>query len=98
MARRRPGPKGSTCCATSDTYIEMGQFTDTGAMTTSWHRICTKAAFTRRLQAANLPVPSTPKKAASEQDKLIAKLAAMLATAAPSAAAAPAKAGKGRAA
>lgn len=24
------------------TYIEMGQFTDAGAISTSWHRICTK--------------------------------------------------------
>jgi hypothetical protein len=24
------------------TYVEMGQFTDAGAITTNWHRICTK--------------------------------------------------------
>jgi predicted Abi (CAAX) family protease len=52
-------------------------------------RSADKAAFTRRLQAATLPMPSTPKKVASEQDKLIAELAAMLSTAAPVAPAAP---------
>ena len=65
---------------------------------TGYTRSADKAAFTRRLQAANLPMPSTPKKVASEQDKLIAELAAMLATAAPVAPATPAKTGKGRAA
>ena len=24
------------------TYVEMGQFTDAGAIQTNWHRICTK--------------------------------------------------------
>ena len=64
---------------------------------TGYARSADKAAFTRRLQAANLPMPSTPKKVASEQDRLIAELAAMLATAAPVAPATPPKAGKGRA-
>ena len=63
---------------------------------TGYTRSADKAAFTRRLQAANLSMHSTPKKVASEQDKLIAELAAMLGTAAPVTPAAPAKAGKGR--
>jgi hypothetical protein len=65
---------------------------------TRYTRSADKAAFTRRLQAATLPMPSTPRKIASEQDKRIAELAAVLATAAPPAPVAPAKAGKGKAA
>jgi hypothetical protein len=65
---------------------------------TGYIRGADKASFSKRLQTAKLPMPSTTRKVASEQDKLFAELAAMLATAAPVAPATPPKAGKGRAA
>ncbi|MDE2515433.1 MAG: zinc-binding dehydrogenase [Rhodospirillales bacterium] len=36
------GPEGIEMLRDGGTYIEMGQFTDAGSITTSWHRICTK--------------------------------------------------------
>jgi threonine dehydrogenase-like Zn-dependent dehydrogenase len=36
------GPEGIEFLRDGGTYIEMGQFTDAGSITTSWHRICTK--------------------------------------------------------
>jgi len=36
------GPEGIEFLRDGGTYVEMGQFTDAGAITTSWHRICAK--------------------------------------------------------
>ena len=36
------GPEGIEMLRDGGTYVEMGQFTDAGSITTSWHRICTK--------------------------------------------------------
>jgi threonine dehydrogenase-like Zn-dependent dehydrogenase len=36
------GPEGIEMLRDGGTYVEMGQFTDAGAIMTSWHRICTK--------------------------------------------------------
>jgi threonine dehydrogenase-like Zn-dependent dehydrogenase len=36
------GPEGIEMLRDGGTYVEMGQFTDAGAVTTSWHRICAK--------------------------------------------------------
>ena len=36
------GPEGIEMLRDGGTYIEMGQFTDSGAIETNWHRICTK--------------------------------------------------------
>jgi len=36
------GPEGIEMLRDGGTYIEMGQFTDAGAVQTNWHRICTK--------------------------------------------------------
>lgn len=36
------GPEGIEFLRDGGTYVEMGQFTDAGSITTSWHRICTK--------------------------------------------------------
>ena len=36
------GPEGIEFLRDGGTYVEMGQFTDAGPITTSWHRICTK--------------------------------------------------------
>jgi len=36
------GPEGMEFLRDGGTYVEMGQFTDAGAITTSWHRICAK--------------------------------------------------------
>jgi len=36
------GPEGIEFLRDGGTYVEMGQFTDAGAIETSWHRICTK--------------------------------------------------------
>lgn len=36
------GPEGIEFLRDGGTYIEMGQFTDAGAIETNWHRICTK--------------------------------------------------------
>jgi threonine dehydrogenase-like Zn-dependent dehydrogenase len=36
------GPEGIEFLRDGGTYVEMGQFTDAGAITTNWHRICTK--------------------------------------------------------
>jgi threonine dehydrogenase-like Zn-dependent dehydrogenase len=36
------GPEGIEMLRDGGTYIEMGQFTDAGAVSTNWHRICTK--------------------------------------------------------
>jgi threonine dehydrogenase-like Zn-dependent dehydrogenase len=36
------GPEGIEMLRDGGTYIEMGQFTDAGAINTNWHRICTK--------------------------------------------------------
>src|SRR5262249_39204707 len=36
------GPEGNEFLRDGGTYVEMGQFTDAGAITTSWHRICAK--------------------------------------------------------
>ena len=36
------GPEGIEMLRDGGTYIEMGQFTDAGAIETNWHRICTK--------------------------------------------------------
>jgi hypothetical protein len=42
-----------------------------------------KASFVKRLKAAELPLPTTPKKAATAQDELIQRLKAMMAADAP---------------
>src|SRR5215207_6047380 len=36
------GPEGIEMLRDGGTYVEMGQFTDAGAIETNWHRICTK--------------------------------------------------------
>ena len=36
------GPEGIEMLRDGGTYVEMGQFTDGGAIETNWHRICTK--------------------------------------------------------
>ncbi len=36
------GPEGIEFLRDGGTYVEMGQFTDAGAIMTNWHRICTK--------------------------------------------------------
>jgi threonine dehydrogenase-like Zn-dependent dehydrogenase len=36
------GPEGIEMLRDGGTYIEMGQFTDAGAVSTNWHRMCTK--------------------------------------------------------
>jgi threonine dehydrogenase-like Zn-dependent dehydrogenase len=36
------GPEGIEFLRDGGTYVEMGQFTDAGAIETSWHRICAK--------------------------------------------------------
>src|SRR5258708_11022717 len=36
------GPEGIEMLRDGGTYVQMGQFTDAGAITTSWHRICAK--------------------------------------------------------
>jgi threonine dehydrogenase-like Zn-dependent dehydrogenase len=36
------GPEGIEFLRDGGTYVEMGQFTDAGAITTPWHRICAK--------------------------------------------------------
>ena len=36
------GPEGIEMLRDGGTYVEMGQFTDAGAILTNWHRICTK--------------------------------------------------------
>jgi threonine dehydrogenase-like Zn-dependent dehydrogenase len=36
------GPEGIEMLRDGGTYVEMGQFTDAGAIMTNWHRICTK--------------------------------------------------------
>jgi threonine dehydrogenase-like Zn-dependent dehydrogenase len=36
------GPEGIEMLRDGGTYLEMGQFTDAGAIDTNWHRICTK--------------------------------------------------------
>ncbi len=36
------GPEGIEFLRDGGTYVEMGQFTDAGAIRTNWHRICTK--------------------------------------------------------
>jgi threonine dehydrogenase-like Zn-dependent dehydrogenase len=36
------GPEGIEMLRDGGTYIEMGQFTDAGAIPTNWHRFCTK--------------------------------------------------------
>ena len=36
------GPEGLEYLRDGGTYVEMGQFTDAGAVETNWHRICTK--------------------------------------------------------
>jgi threonine dehydrogenase-like Zn-dependent dehydrogenase len=36
------GPEGIEMLRDGGTYVEMGQFTDAGAVETNWHRICTK--------------------------------------------------------
>jgi threonine dehydrogenase-like Zn-dependent dehydrogenase len=36
------GPEGIEFLRDGGTFVEMGQFTDAGSITTSWHRICTK--------------------------------------------------------
>jgi threonine dehydrogenase-like Zn-dependent dehydrogenase len=36
------GPEGIEMLRDGGTYVEMGQFTDAGAIQTNWHRICTK--------------------------------------------------------
>jgi threonine dehydrogenase-like Zn-dependent dehydrogenase len=36
------GPEGIEMLRDGGTYVEMGQFTDAGAIETSWHRICAK--------------------------------------------------------
>src|SRR5262249_56848904 len=36
------GPEGIEMLRDGGTYVEMGQFTDAGAVETNWHRICAK--------------------------------------------------------
>ena len=36
------GPEGIEMLRDGGTYVEMGQFTDAGPISTNWHRICTK--------------------------------------------------------
>ena len=36
------GPEGIEFLRDGGTHVEMGQFTDAGAIMTSWHRICAK--------------------------------------------------------
>jgi threonine dehydrogenase-like Zn-dependent dehydrogenase len=36
------GPEGIEMLRDGGTYVEMGQFTDAGAVATNWHRICSK--------------------------------------------------------
>jgi len=36
------GPEGIEMLRDGGTYVEMGQFTDAGAVATNWHRVCTK--------------------------------------------------------
>jgi threonine dehydrogenase-like Zn-dependent dehydrogenase len=36
------GPEGIEMLRNGGTYVEMGQFTDAGAIETNWHRMCTK--------------------------------------------------------
>ncbi len=36
------GPEGIEFLRDGGTFVEMGQFTDAGSITTNWHRICTK--------------------------------------------------------
>ena len=36
------GPEGIEFLRDGGTYVEMGQFTDAGSITTSWHRFCAK--------------------------------------------------------
>jgi threonine dehydrogenase-like Zn-dependent dehydrogenase len=36
------GPEGIEMLRDGGTYVEMGQFTDAGAIETNWHRICAK--------------------------------------------------------
>jgi threonine dehydrogenase-like Zn-dependent dehydrogenase len=36
------GPEGIEMLRDGGTYVEMGQFTDSGSIATSWHRICAK--------------------------------------------------------
>jgi threonine dehydrogenase-like Zn-dependent dehydrogenase len=36
------GPEGIEMLRDGGTYVELGQFTDAGAIETNWHRICTK--------------------------------------------------------
>jgi threonine dehydrogenase-like Zn-dependent dehydrogenase len=36
------GPEGVEMLRDGGTYVEMGQFTDAGAIETNWHRICAK--------------------------------------------------------
>ena len=36
------GPEGLEMLRDGGTYVEMGQFTDAGAVATNWHRICAK--------------------------------------------------------
>ncbi len=36
------GPEGIEMLRDGGTYVEMGQFTDAGAIETNWHRFCTK--------------------------------------------------------
>jgi threonine dehydrogenase-like Zn-dependent dehydrogenase len=36
------GPEGIEMLRDGGTYVEMGQYTDAGAISTNWHRICTK--------------------------------------------------------
>jgi threonine dehydrogenase-like Zn-dependent dehydrogenase len=36
------GPEAIEVLRDGGTYVEMGQFTDVGAIETNWHRICTK--------------------------------------------------------
>jgi threonine dehydrogenase-like Zn-dependent dehydrogenase len=40
--RPSAGPEGIEMLRDGGTYVEMGQFTDVGAILTNWHRICTK--------------------------------------------------------
>jgi threonine dehydrogenase-like Zn-dependent dehydrogenase len=36
------GPEGIEMLRNGGCYVEMGQFTDAGAIETNWHRVCTK--------------------------------------------------------
>ena len=36
------GPEGIEFLRDGGCYVEMGQFTDAGAIETNWHRLCTK--------------------------------------------------------